>query len=78
MFKAKTIVWTTVVSLVISLVGMAVMKCSGPDKPAKPMTTDQQLQSLEKAAAGSPQLQDFIRNERRAAKANRDAAENPQ
>lgn len=78
MLRAKTMFWMMVSSLILTLIGMAVMKSSGPVQKPSAVTTDQKLEALEKASGGSPEMQKFLRNERAAEKANQEAAEGPQ
>lgn len=73
--RSKPFFYTMVVSVVLSLLGTAVMKFSSGGPVVRPdaTTTDQTLKSLEKVA--SPDMQRLLQRERAAQKANRDAAE---
>ena len=75
--KAKTLFYTLVVSVVISLLGTAVVRfsSSGPAAAPDATTPDQKLEALENAAAQSPDMHRFLQRERAAQKANQDAAE---
>jgi hypothetical protein len=76
--KSKTLFYTLVVSVIMSLLGTAVLRfgSNGPSAtPRDTATPDQKLEALEKATAQSPEMHKFLRRERAAQKANQDAAE---
>jgi hypothetical protein len=65
--KLKTQVYLLVFSLVVSLVGMAVMKLSrsGPESRASKATTGAEaLRGLEKVAPQSPAMAGFLQHEK--------------
>ena len=76
--KSKTLFYTLVVSVIMSLLGTAVVRfCSnGPaTSPRDAATPDQKLEALEKATAQSSDMHKFLQRERAAQKANQDAAD---
>ena len=65
--KAKTMFYLMVVSVIITLMGMAVMRFSGPAaRGSNAVTTDQKLKALEKTTADSPEMHKFLQRERAA------------
>ena len=76
--KSKTLFYTLVVSVIMSLLGTAALRFSsnGPSAtPPNATTPDQKLEALEKATAQSSDMHKFLQRERAAQKANQDAAE---
>lgn len=74
--KIKTQIYFIIVSLIISLLCVAIVKQDNSSAGNKNSTANpvQQLKSLEKAAPQSPEMKRFIQHEESAQQANQDAA----
>jgi len=74
--KAKMLVYSLVISLMTTLICMAVQRFSG-DSPSKSdnLTSSQKLEKLEKVCPESSDMQKFLNHEKAAQKANEDAAD---
>jgi len=70
--KTKTKVYLLILSLIMSLMGIAVMR-SNPSHGQKAVTPTQQLEGLEKAAPKSPEMDKFLRREKANREANQEA-----
>jgi len=75
--KSKTQVYLLILGLVLTLIGMAVMR-SYRDAPgtdaARAMDASQKLESLEKSAPQSPEMRKFLEQEKAQREANQEAA----
>ncbi len=74
----KTQFYLLVVSLIVSLIGIAVVKLSQGTPSANQghrMTTVQTLGALEKVSSDSPEMSRFLKREKAAEEANQEAAD---
>lgn len=78
LFKLKTQVYLLIVSLIISLLGMAIMRSSNSGPTAhdpKAMSTAQKLDALEKTEGQSPEMSKFLKHAKASQDANQEAAD---
>lgn len=74
--KVKTQIYLLVFSLIVSIMGMAIMKWSrgGPTDAPKELTSAQKLRALEKLAPNSPEMSRFLQREKDEQEANQEAS----
>lgn len=74
--KFKTQIYLVILSLVLTLIGMAVMRSCRDAPGAKAMTVEQELKALEKSAPRSPEMRRFLEQEKAQREASQEAAGN--
>jgi len=72
--KFKTQIYILILGLVLTLIGMAVMRSCQDAPGAKAMTVEQELKALEKSAPQSPEMRKFLEQEKAQREANQEAA----
>ena len=77
-WKRKTQVYMLIVSLIVSLLGMTIMRSSRIEPTAhdpKAMTAAQKLEALEKIRPQSPEMSKFLKRAKASQDANQKAAD---
>jgi hypothetical protein len=73
-WKRKTQIYMLVVSLIMSLLGLAVMRSGRVEKDTGSMTTSQKLDALQKTEGQSPEMSRFLNHAKASQDANDEAA----
>lgn len=77
LMKLKTQIYLLIVSLIVSLMGVAVMRFCRVEPAADPktMTSAQKLDALEKTDGQSPEMARFMKHTKESQDANQEAAD---
>jgi len=74
-WKRKTQIYLLIVSLIVSLLGMAVMRSSRVEPTSNAMTAAQKLDALGKTGGQSPEMSRFMKHAKASQDANQEAAD---